>query len=125
MNQQIFSPRTAWLHAFLMLALLLIALPSYAKRVTPTPVPPVTIGNIKYSAPHDKMGFVVATDTGNGKELWRVRIYSVLINPFLERDVQDVFITSLVVSGGTLLIENERGDKYTLDVHTRRVTKRK
>lgn len=113
------------LRLFVVFALLLAALPCYAKRVTPSPVPPITIGSIKYSAPHDKMGYVVATDTSNGKELWRVRIYSVLINPFLERDVQDVFITSLVVSGGTLLIENERGDKYTLDVDTRRVTKRK
>jgi hypothetical protein len=116
---------TTWLRSFPVFVLFVAATLCHAKRVAPTPVPPVTIGSTKYSAPSDKMGHVVATDTSNGKELWRVRIYSVLINPFLERDVQDVFITSLVISGGTLLIENERGDKYTLDVNTRRVAKRK
>ena len=71
------------------------------------------------------MGFVVATDTTSHKELWRERIYTVRINPVLERDVQDVFITSLVVERGALIITNERGDRYTLDLATRRVTKRK
>ncbi|QIF00548.1 hypothetical protein [Roseimicrobium sp. ORNL1] len=122
---QITVPLLAWLRTFLVLGVLLTAAISHAKRLAPTPVPPVTIGGVKYSAPSDKMGYVVATNTNNGKELWRVRIYSVQINPILEEDVQHVFITSLVVSGGTLLIENERGDKYTLDVSTRKVTERK
>jgi outer membrane protein assembly factor BamB len=122
---QITVPLLAWLRTFLVLGVLLTAPTSHAKRLAPTPVPPVTIGSIKYAAPEDAMGYVVATNTSNGKELWRVRIYSVQINPILEKDVQDVFITSLVVSGGTLLIENERGDKYTLNVSTRKVSKRK
>ena len=71
------------------------------------------------------MGFVVATDTTSHKELWRERIYTVRINPVLERDVQDVFITSLVIEHRALIITNERGDRYTLDLATRRVTKRK
>ena len=71
------------------------------------------------------MGFVVATDARSRKELWRERIYTVRVNPELERDVQDVFITSLAVENGTLIITNERGDTYALDLATRKVTKRK
>ena len=71
------------------------------------------------------MGFVVATDLASHKELWRERIYIVYINPLMERDVQDVFITSLVVYRGALIITNERGDSYTLELATRQVTKRK
>ena len=71
------------------------------------------------------MGFVIASDTTSHKQLWRERIYTVPINPALERDVQHVFVTSLVIERGALIITNERGDSYTLDLATRRVTKRK
>jgi hypothetical protein len=71
------------------------------------------------------MGFVIATDTTSHKELWRERIYTVKIDPALERDVQDVFITSLVEEKGSLIVTNERGESYALDLATRKVTKRK
>lgn len=69
------------------------------------------------------MGFVVAKDSRSRKELWRVRIYTVAINPLLERDVQDVFITSLAFEKGRLLITNESGEKYSLDPVTRQVAR--
>ncbi len=99
--------------------------PAPAKRLAPKPVTPVVAGAVEYSAPHEQMGFVVATDTGTHKELWRERIYTVHIDPKLERDVQDVFITSLVIEGGVLVVTNERGESYALDLATRKVTKRK
>jgi hypothetical protein len=102
-----------------------VATTSIAKRAAPKPVPPVTLNTIEYSAPLELMGFVVATDTTSHKELWRKRIYTVPVNRALERDVQDVFITSLVIENGTLIITNERGDSYTLDLATRKVTQRK
>lgn len=96
-----------------------------AKRAAPKPVPAVTLKNIEYSAPHDLMGFVVATDTATHKELWRERIYAVTVNPALESDVQHVYITSLVIEESTLVITNERGESYALDLATRKVTQRK
>ncbi len=99
--------------------------PAPAKRAAPKPVPAVVSDSVEYSAPHEHMGFVVATDTRSGKELWRERIYTVAVNPALERDVQDVFITSLAVENGALIIGNERGDTYALDLARRKVTKRK
>lgn len=99
--------------------------PAMAKRAAPKTVPPVTLNSVEYSAPLELMGFVVATDITSHKELWRECIYTVPFNPALERDVQDVFITSLVIENGTLVITNECGDSYTLDLATRKVTKRK
>lgn len=101
-----------------------VATPAQAKRGAPKPVPPVSADAIEYSAPHEHMGFVVATDTASRKELWRERIYAVRIDPKLEEDVQHVFIASLAIEGGALIITNERGESYTLDLATRRVTKR-
>ncbi|HEV7404170.1 MAG TPA: hypothetical protein VGO11_14615 [Chthoniobacteraceae bacterium] len=109
----------------LLLSLFLAAHPAQAKRSEPKPVAPVAANGIAYSAPHDQMGFVIATDTASRKELWRERIYSVQYDADLEKDVQDVFITSLALEGGMLVVTNERGAVYHLDLATRRVTKRK
>ena len=103
----------------------LAATPAQAKRAAPKEVPPAVASAVEYSAPHEAMGFVVATDTVSRKELWRERIYTVRVDPALERDVQDVFITSLVIEKGTLIITNERGDRYALDLVTRKVSKSK
>jgi hypothetical protein len=100
------------------------AIPAVAKRSAPKPVPPVIAYGVEYSAPVDLRAFVVATDTRSHKELWRQRIYSVSINPALERDVQDVFITSLAVNGRALVITNEHNETYVLDLTTRQVSKR-
>ncbi|MEY2575598.1 MAG: hypothetical protein QOF80_1085 [Verrucomicrobiota bacterium] len=69
------------------------------------------------------MGFVIATDVSTWKELWRQRIYHVHMKPLLEKDVQWVFITSLTLRDGKLLITNERDEHFTLDLTTRKVTK--
>ena len=107
-----------------LLAFLLAATPAPAKRAAPKPVAAVIADAIEYSAPPELMGFVVATNTRSRKELWRERIYKVTVNPALEGDVQDVFITSLVIERGALIITNERGESYSLDPATRKVTKR-
>jgi hypothetical protein len=92
-----------------------------AKRAAPAVVEPVTVRGITYSAPAHAMGFVVARKVSSGQELWRQRIYTIRINPALERDVQDVFITSLRARGGAILIMNERGERFVLDLETRHV----
>jgi hypothetical protein len=97
--------------------------PGIAKRGAPANIASVVIKGVEYSAPHDAMAFVVANAVSSGKEMWRVRIYGVRVNANLERDVQDVFITSLAEKDGSLLITNERGEKYALDLQTRKVTR--
>ena len=111
--------------AILTLCILLVGTiaPGLAKRGAPANFASVVIKGVEYSAPHDAMAFVVANAVGLGTELWRVRIYEVRVNPELERDVQDVFITSLAEKDGALLITNEHDEKFTLDLQTRKVTR--
>ena len=95
----------------------------FAKRAAPKPVAPIVINDIQYSAPAEFMGYVIATDVHTQKELWRQVIYSIHVDPALERDVQDVFITSIALHGARLLVTNERGENYLLDLATRTVTR--
>jgi outer membrane protein assembly factor BamB len=104
-------------------ALLLPATPVTAKRSAPEPVHPIVVGSIEYSSPGWPIGFIVATDTRTRREIWRKRIYRVKIDPALERDVQDVFITSLALDHGNLLITDERTRRYALELTTRKVTR--
>ena len=94
-----------------------------AKRGAPRPVKPVTAAGVVYSAPVDAMGCVVASDASTQRELWRHRIYAVRVDPSLERDVQDVFITSLQLRGHSLVITNERGERFVLNLSTLKVTR--
>ncbi|TXG76694.1 MAG: hypothetical protein E6R11_07635 [Rhodocyclaceae bacterium] len=98
--------------------------PSSAKRAAPATVAAVVIGAVEYSAPATAMGYIVATDRNTHRELWRQRIYEILRDPGLEADVQDVFITSLELLNGRLLIRNERGEVFLLDPGTRAVMKK-
>jgi len=97
--------------------------PANAKRTVPRAVEPVTVHGVTYSAPATAMGFVVACDASSRRELWRQRIYRIRVDPSLERDVQDVFITSLTLRGGSLVIANEHGERYALDLSTRKITR--
>src|SRR3954462_11641460 len=99
------------------------AAPIDAKRSPPKTVEPVTVSGVTYSAPSWPVGVVIATDASSSRELWRQRIYAIRHDRTLEQDVQDVFITSLKRRGNVLLITNERGELFVLDLATRKVTR--
>lgn len=85
----------------LLLAVLLAAAePTWAKRPAAKPIVPVVYKGITYSAPnHDgETGYVVASDS-SGRELFRIKVFEVPIDPKLETDVQWVFITELKLRG--------------------------
>jgi hypothetical protein len=108
-----------------------VARPGEAKRLAPDPVAPVSFEGRRYEAmPWGKArglgqngGYVAAIDEASGRELWVQRIYAVRYDRGLEGDKQDVFITglTLVPAARALLIENERGARYRLDLRTRKV----
>lgn len=109
---------------FAVALLLLVAIPLtlFAKRVPPQPVNPVTHNNVEYSADGDgRTGYVVASDKASGKELWKAKIFHVHLKPFLEEDVQWVFINDLKLIDNTLSIRDEKFRCYRLDLSTRRV----
>lgn len=110
-----------------------IALPAsdaLAKRLPPADVPPVVDGNVRYEAPHAAVenpcgqngGCVVAYDNTTNTVLWWVKVYCTHYDPGLEEDVQDVFITSLAVKNGQVLVSNEKGQQFSIDPATQQVT---
>jgi hypothetical protein len=106
-----------------------IAIEQKAKRSAPEPVRPVVHKGVKYTAPHfvdgqPAGGVVEALDAKTGKALWRLKVYEIKPDPNLERDVQDVFITSLAINGNKLLVVNERHERYSVDLKTHAVSKR-
>ena len=102
-----------------------------AKRLRPAEVNPVEKDGIQYRAPHwgnaeDKKqngGYIEAWDIKHNKWLWSLRVFQPEINTAKERDVQDVFITSLAFMGNELHVGNEHGDVYLVDLKTRKTKK--
>lgn len=102
------------------------------KVVGPDEVDPVTIGKIRYEAPHwgkaqgwgQNGGHVVAVDAATGKTLWQVQLYKIDYKPNMEADKQDSFITSLEFDAGSsrLIAENDRGRRFALDPFSKEVT---
>lgn len=87
-----------------------------AKRGPPKEVEPVIYNNINYIAPHEKMGYVEAFNNTTGKKLWEIKVYDVKIDPNMETDVQWIFITNLSIVNGKLIVINEAGIKYEVDI---------
>lgn len=99
-----------------------------AKRAAPLEVPPVAIDGVQYIAHYEisvKSGgeaTIEARDSSSGKSLWQVPVYRITYELLKETDVQDVYISSITVNHGKIVIKNERDDVYTLDPMTRAVT---
>ncbi len=114
----------AWKGASVVLVtgvILASSLPALTERSAPARVPPITWRGVRYEVNHAKMGIVEAREAGSGKLLWERKIYSVFYLPLLEKDVQDVYITSLSLRGTRLLIVDEKKRVYELDPVTRKV----
>jgi hypothetical protein len=84
---------------------------------------PITIDDLRYEAmlwgkarglPQNG-GYISVVHQGSGKERALIKIYETQYDPEMETDVQDVFITSLSLSGKSILIKNERGEFFVLD----------
>ncbi len=103
-----------------------------AKRVGPPSVDALVVGNVRYEAVHwgrarglpQNGGYIAALDVNTEQELWIAQVYVVTYQPRLETDVQDIFITAMALSpdGRALLISNEAGRHFVLNLADRIVT---
>ena len=95
-----------------------------AKRTAPAKVEPVIHQGIRYIAPNDdgRRAYIEAWDVRTNKKLWDLTIFTNRIDPKLEEDVQHVFIKTLNVRDGTLIVTSERGETYRVDLKTKAVT---
>ena len=109
----------------LMIILFVAIEPTSAKRAAPPPVAPVVYKGITYTAPNQngRAAYVVASDS-TGKELFRVKVFDVEIDPKLEEDVQWVFITELRLRGESLLVKDEKGRRFAIDLSTHAVKRK-
>src|SRR5579863_850507 len=105
-------------------AFALLAIATFAKRVPPKPVAPVISDGIRYAAEGDgRDQYVVATDVSTDKVLWKIRVFHTRIKPFLEEDVQWVFITDLKAEGKSLFVRDEKSRCYSIDLTKKRTKK--
>ena len=91
---------------------------SLAKKITPPKIEPLIYKNIKFVVPNtvQEMGCVQAWDVEKGKKVWEKKFYSVFMSPFVQDDLQWVFIISLSVEDGKLVVVNEKGSEYKIGI---------
>lgn len=110
------------MHLLNFLLLGVLAGPLQAKRESPAPAPSVTFRGVTYAAPHfarveDTLrhgGVVRATDSRNGKLLTERILYRIRLNPQMEPDAQEEYITQMSVDSlaDTLRVRTERGRAF-------------
>ena len=106
-------------------------LPPASRRRAPRRVAPVTHAGVRYEQvigrvlpQQDDTGrYLAAFDEKTGRLLWGVKVYDTPYIPELERDVQVVYFASLQLGDGahSLLIANERGRRFAVDLDTHAV----
>ena len=112
--------------AAVVLILLLLPPDSWPKRLAPKPVPPVVSNWVKYEAAgNGRDEYVVASDANSGQEMWRVHVVHNRIKPWLETDVQEIYISKLELRGDLLWVEDEASRCYQVDLKAKKVRKAK
>lgn len=101
-----------------------------AKRAAPPRVAPVTFEGTTYrqirGGEADLQGSgVLAAEDAAGNRKWTIAVYDVPYDPVLERDVQEVYFTSMELDAENraLIIENERGERYSVGIDVAKVTR--
>ncbi len=102
--------------------------PRSSKRPAPPEIEPVVIGDVRYEQVRNALdlgfdqltGYLRARDAGTGEDLWVRQVYAVVIDESKERDVQEVYFASMTAGGdgASLIIENERGERFSVDAGT-------
>jgi hypothetical protein len=109
--------------AAIVLSTLLLPELASAKRIGPVKVDPVVYEDICYVAPNDdgRRGYIEAWSVATNKKLWDLTIFTNDVDPNLEEDVQWVFIKTLNIQDGRLIVTPERGKTYQVDVNTKAI----
>lgn len=103
-----------------------------AKRIAPKAVTPFVQDGVRYEVVvngrplgyEHRGGIIAAFDEISGAQLWHIQVYRNQYNDGLEKDVQDVYITTIAQAedGKALLITNERRKRFLLRLADRSVT---
>ena len=68
-------------------------------------------------------GYIAATDAASERQLWTLKVFATRTDPAMEADKQDLHIARLAFTDGrrALLVTDERGGRYRVDLATRTV----
>ena len=68
-------------------------------------------------------GYIAAIDAASGRELWTLKVFGTRTDPAMEADKQDLHIAKLALTNSrrALLVTDERGGRYRVDLATRTV----
>ena len=108
----------------LLSVLIMFAASSFAKRLPPPEVKPITKGNFIYYASSDSFndqsfGTVRIESVDEPKYFYRIPIYAIEEDTNLERDVQWIEIKSMEFKDDeTITIVNERNNTFELNINT-------
>jgi len=104
--------------------LALLAQSASAKRAARVKMDPIVYEGVRYVAPNDdgRRGYIEAWKVGTNKKLWELTIFTNGNDPNLEEDVQWVFIKTLKIQDGRLIVTSERGKTYQVDLNTKAIT---
>lgn len=103
---------------------------AFAKRVAPAEIKAVVKSGIEYSTerapaycrslsiPCGMQIDVIAKNVKTKKNKWRIEILRVIYDHDLETDVQDVYPSKMTIEKNQLVILDESGLKYILDLKT-------
>ncbi len=101
------------------------------KRSPPPRVEPVVLEGIRYEELRggkgrglpQNGGYIVAIEEASGRELWIAKVYDVVYDEAVEDDKRDAYIVHLRADRArrVLLIENERRERYALNLRDRTV----
>ena len=104
---------------------------AHSKRLGPDTVEPIAGNNVVYSAPafvpgeNQNGGYVEAREKEGGKLIWRLRVYRTEYNPQLERDVQDIFMVSIRLENEAIVVVDEKGRVFKVNLNTRDIIRGK
>jgi hypothetical protein len=95
----------------------------WAKRVRAPIVEPVVYNNIRYVAPNDdgRREYVQAFEVATNHKLWEVTVFRNIISPFMEEDLQWFYIKNLQVENGELIVTDEKGRQFAVDLEKQTV----
>jgi len=107
----------------LLIVFAFFATPAFAKRGPAPKVPPLEHNGIRFVAPNDDgmVAHLEAWDIQTGTKLWTTSVFRNRFKKGLEPDVQYVFIKKLEVVEDSLVVTDERGRTYLVDLESGRV----
>lgn len=114
-----------------------------ATRHRPLQEPYVSYNGVSYVAPHwgceylgkirwkQKGAYIHAWDKKTSEALWQLKVYEnpnllydLKLDSRLKKDAQYIFITDLCIEEGKLIVRNENGQEYKVNLETRKVSER-